>query len=794
MSKQTHPQPEQMGGPSKSALSGPAPPKRKSRSTRGLQNKVNALEEQMGHVKANLENVVSLLLRLAPSAGLVAPVVPKTSSLDAAAPGVTAPPDSVAISPLEQWVQQLSNDGPSSLVHPIPPHPNHTQSLLGDLGAIEEGSEADGSTTEDDKELPEGEGEVEGLSMMREMLRREERRRLRADGHLTISDDPVSPKNRSTVGGQAGTDLMGHDDAQGLTKKRKRSHHQNNERSDVSTPSVKSMDPMVKGICSELHGKQLFDLFFKGAHAFIPVYDPSTDTWESLRRRSPFSISAILFVGQKIVDAGHEPSELQKQLKDHAEKIGNTTLFSPIANAEALQAMIVLASWGDTGWRPGSHAVSMAFDMDLYKCLPKLAEREHTSSTAMISSNEETERRLVVGARLWLLVCKMALEMAYNHGRPLIIDEGLILPHSHALLNHPSRLPTDGRIIASCELHLQMPLHRMNLSNDKRYIDQALQRYNDGASSWEAKWREYYIQQGIPPDHVLVTDLTTQRCFGSILTNSCLLREIRSPHDVGNLPLHRKKWLLSSLDDAQFIAGRILASEKDKLLYANHYSHVALASVSRIYIRLATLFPAAVDLRRVAKDLTQLTDVLSHFPGFSFARQLRYVITKARKGRILPPETRPGSPKPGLGPEGSFNPYLETDPRYPTRLPVDGHIILERGPELHGDNLINESPSEFDPFIAEQMFNQSLFGNMTDHGQGQSHDNMFNFDLDTGWNGPVNDGAFREYSSSSETNQAQTQWSGGSGAASAAGGNSNILSWLDFPALDLDQFGIWNGN
>lgn len=56
--------------------------------------------------------------------------------------------------------------------------------------------------------------------------------------------------------------------------------------------------------------------------------------------------------------------------------------------------------------------------------------------------------------------------------------------------------------------------------------------------------------------------------------------------------------------------------QKDKLLHANHYSHVALASVIRIYIRLATLFPRSVDLRRVARDLSQLTEVLARCKFF----------------------------------------------------------------------------------------------------------------------------------------------------------------------------------
>jgi hypothetical protein len=36
------------------------------------------------------------------------------------------------------------------------------------------------------------------------------------------------------------------------------------------------------------------------------------------------------------------------------------TLFTPVARIEVLQAMIVMASWGDTSWRPGGHALRIA--------------------------------------------------------------------------------------------------------------------------------------------------------------------------------------------------------------------------------------------------------------------------------------------------------------------------------------------------------------------------------------------------------------------------------------------------
>lgn len=50
-------------------------------------------------------------------------------------------------------------------------------------------------------------------------------------------------------------------------------------------------------------------------------------------------------------------SGVQVKCKENAELIGKSMVFSPVANIEALQALIVLSCWGDTVWRPGRESL-----------------------------------------------------------------------------------------------------------------------------------------------------------------------------------------------------------------------------------------------------------------------------------------------------------------------------------------------------------------------------------------------------------------------------------------------------
>lgn len=81
------------------------------------------------------------------------------------------------------------------------------------------------------------------------------------------------------------------------------------------------------------------DRFYSGSSNFIPCFDPSVDTWESLRLRSPFSITAILMVGAQVRDGGGPKSEAQKLCREHAQRIAVGTLFNPVSRIEAVQGM-----------------------------------------------------------------------------------------------------------------------------------------------------------------------------------------------------------------------------------------------------------------------------------------------------------------------------------------------------------------------------------------------------------------------------------------------------------------------
>lgn len=268
-----------------------------------------------------------------------------------------------------------------------------------------------------------------------------------------------------------------------------------------------SADPITTGLIAEAEAKMLFDAFFKYAHPFTPVFDPREDTFESLRRRSPFCVTVIMMVALKQREANGPPSELSKVLKEEVEKMSKQTLFSPIATLETVQGLAILISYSDNAWRLCCHALALAVDMRLYRCLPylhKIRTDSHQPDHLL-----ERQRPLVIGARLWLGLLRLAYEMSYNHALPVLFPAppGQRNTHARELLDHPLSTLFDSRLVISLELcevrECAFRPYDSVATIDQAEMDDLLREANNGINALYEYWLDYYERLGLPSDHFL---------------------------------------------------------------------------------------------------------------------------------------------------------------------------------------------------------------------------------------------------------------------------------------------------
>jgi hypothetical protein len=369
-------------------------------------------------------------------------------------------------------------------------------------------------------------------------------------------------------------------------------------------------DPVELWFCTEEEGRDLFNAFFKHAHGFIPILDPREDTWEDLRARSPFCVTVILLIALRGREGCSPPSELTRRLSEEAEAIAKTTLFSPISTLETVQALTLLASWSHSSWRPGCHAMTLAVDMGLFRCLPFL--HRMASNPNKPKSFIERQRPLVIGARVWLALVKLTYEMSLTHALPLPFPSPAHYPYDFAreLLDHPLSNIYDARLVVSVEmLQVRETVFRPyeTAARESSELDNKLRAVNQEIHSRYEYWIDYYRRHGVPTDHLLVKELTGQRAYATIYTNSCALYGVRDASDVVDLSFERRQWLGSALRAAAFLVSSVGSGGKEKYSeFANHYFHVGIVATARYLIRMTGLLPEVCDLYQVSYDIDKL--------------------------------------------------------------------------------------------------------------------------------------------------------------------------------------------
>ncbi|WOO78127.1 uncharacterized protein LOC62_01G001680 [Vanrija pseudolonga] len=345
-------------------------------------------------------------------------------------------------------------------------------------------------------------------------------------------------------------------------------------------------DPVQRGFCTEQEGRHLFEI---------------------LRARSPFCITVIMIAGQLAMSGNGYPSSgstLRNKLVRYAEKIAAATLFTPVATLETVQAMS----------RSG---------MGVGKSPEEL----------------EKERPLVNGARVWLATLKTHNEMCGTHGRPVQCDRDESIKLGRLFLEHPLATKDDSRCIVLNEvMSFRAPVQlarRQGVTG--RTMDGMIDEVIQNLEVWESFWLEYYGKIGLSDDDFLVQELSTIKNYATLQNNNARMPGAITKRDIQRMPSDRRDGLISATRAAaRLVARAARGSETAKIRYGNRNVRLGLAHAARYLIRMASLFPEAIDRRQAAKDVELLADELSRFPDFHFSHFLRRVVAKARSNRVIP--------------------------------------------------------------------------------------------------------------------------------------------------------------
>ncbi|CDZ97607.1 er-associated protein catabolism-related protein [Phaffia rhodozyma] len=413
-------------------------------------------------------------------------------------------------------------------------------------------------------------------------------------------------------------------------------------------PNGVILDCVDAGLVGDEEARTLFELFWSGAHQFLPIYEPGRDTFDELKRRSPFSISVMCFTGARIRDGGRPRSELQTNLWYHVRKISQETLFKSRTRVEAVQATILMAGFNEYGWLLAGHAVRLAFEIGCHSAFLKLVRSGMGAGKTPLQLEED--RPLVIMSRLWFCLYLIEHQMSYGTGRPPIVREDETILRCKEFLSHPLAVDTDWRLIASVEImKIRAPLHLQlyNLPEDVAVGTdtlEKLQQANLDFNTWFDEW-DARIAEKFGPEREAFFRQSLKSLVGLSVIGTAL-RKIHNPADVQKMHPAQRELALLALRNAQQCIDICLHAEayRASLPFAVHYTHISAAFAATLLIRLARIFPTELDLRQTARDVEQLAKLLASVPAGRYARSIRLTLRSARRRKVMPPPSALPSP------------------------------------------------------------------------------------------------------------------------------------------------------
>ncbi|KAF5322447.1 hypothetical protein D9619_001798 [Psilocybe cf. subviscida] len=381
-----------------------------------------------------------------------------------------------------------------------------------------------------------------------------------------------------------------------------------------------------KGLVTDSEARELFNIFFAGCHLFIPLFDPSYDTYESLMERSPWTFDAILAVAGKIRSGNGPLSPTFYKCLEEAQGIARSSLFGPVVRKEAVQGMLLLAAWSTNGWLPSGHAMRMALDLGLHRALEKLAEEnpKHRS--------EEEERNLVVSARIWLCLYWFDHQMSLGTGRPIVLRDENTIRHCRVLLSHPMASPTDVRLISLVELiahktqiyDFLAPLNGQVNANALALIRRANEALDEWWSGCDALHRRTMDENSL-----LCKVLAGELHYAKLWLVCVALRGVA----WDKMPFEQRELAFQAKDAASNCLAIFLNSQEYRaaLRYAVHDSLVTAAFSGLFLLKMANLFPTELDLGAIMAQVEQLAQLLSEVAAERYALTLRIMLANLRR-------------------------------------------------------------------------------------------------------------------------------------------------------------------
>ncbi|KAJ5161547.1 C6 transcription factor [Penicillium capsulatum] len=436
-------------------------------------------------------------------------------------------------------------------------------------------------------------------------------------------------------------------------------------------------DIIARGIVGEERARVMYERFIVGSKNYLPVFDPIRDTFDSIRSRSLFCFTVILYLASRAVVDTRTDTHMQRVLQDEAQRLAEDSFFERPTKLETVQGMILLAAYSEKTWFSTALILRTALDSGLEKSLDTLLAQENVPRSSLSASM--ADRQLVWQTRTWLISFTLELDVACGTGRKSRIGE-VDITKLRKFLDYPLSLPCDMRTICIIELHQLRGHSRLIIENAgsvRDIIATEIPGIMGRLQTWWTTWDDIHGNNGFHAGAFQRSSLKIMINYARIFVLCASLARIQKLQPASsnseseiidqNVMDLWKSLVTMIMDQLAFLINE--PSYRCQLPWAPTYPALTIAFVTTFALRIARWRPNLIDQDLLLERAERICEFLKQPPYPDIHRTVSIFVNYAR---ALIASQRPRSHESPDGPNASEQ--------------GDGSVPSYRGPDSPTEN------------------------------------------------------------------------------------------------------------
>ncbi|KAL4862165.1 hypothetical protein BDV12DRAFT_203314 [Aspergillus spectabilis] len=387
--------------------------------------------------------------------------------------------------------------------------------------------------------------------------------------------------------------------------------------SDVADPNG---DIISRGIISEEDARCIYERFMNCSKNFLPLFDPVRDTFDSIRSRSLFCFTVIVYLASRAASDFRGNAHLQRVIQDEAQRLAEDSFFAKPTKLETVQGMILLAAYSEKTWFSTALILRTALDLGLEKSLDTLLAHSPAPRSYLSASMED--RQLVWQTRTWLISSTLELDVASGTGRKSRLGD-VDISKLRKFLDYPLSLHSDMRTVSIIEYHQIRTRGRQIIESScaSPIILSELPAIMRRLQQWYEEWDELHHQNAFHPGAFQRSSLKLMLNYAKVFIYCAAIARIQKLQQTqeGTQGVDPEAVLGLWRSLVQIIECQLgfLVTEsayRCQLIWAPTYPALTIAFITTFAIRVARWHPTLINRRLVLQRVRQIMEYLKQPP------------------------------------------------------------------------------------------------------------------------------------------------------------------------------------